>query len=640
MNDRFLPGRRPGRLLALGIFTAASLFLPTYSSAQSATGQAPMLDPLVADGALPPVAERVSEEPLVVTPFGDARTYGGSLRVPLSGASDGSHMRKFLGYEGGLVSWDVMAQNVVPNVAKSWDVSEDSTTYTFHLRKGMKWSDGEPFTSADVLFWYEDVSQNPDILPELRIDAFMKGGKVVAPDPETVQFVFEKPNAMLLYTLATTGPDWVTNFPAHYLKQFLPKYNPDADAQAKAEGLGGWPAKFENMAFFYQNPKKPTIFPWQVVRPMTDPQRVTFTRNPYFWKVDPDGNQLPYMDGVDNEVIGDYEVMLLKTLNGEFDWIGRYINTLENKPVLVEGEARSGMEFFDIVEAAPTYATIHLNQTDRKPALREFFANKQVRIALSHGLDRQKIIDLVFAGQGEPYQVAPRPESEFYDAEMAKQYTEFDPDLANKMLDEAGYDKKDGDGWRLGIDGQPISFVLTVRVDRKPYVDLAPLVVEDWAALGIKADFRTLEKAAYLNQRDNNEHDGIIEDGDGGMIDALIFPRAYVPIQGDGAWGTAWIAYYNKVGPDQEAPPPEYQRGLDLWDKMRTTGDTEQQKDLFRQLLAVSKDNFQSMGIALPIPGYGMHSHRLQNVPTKTIINSNSFGFPGPMGLSQWSIVE
>jgi peptide/nickel transport system substrate-binding protein len=432
----------------------------------------------------------------------------------------------------------------------------------------------------------------------------------------------------------------IAYFPAHYLKQFLPKYNPDADKVAKAEGLGGWAAKFENMAYFYLNPKRPVLFAWQVVRPLTDPQQVTFTRNPYYWKIDTEGHQLPYIDEVDNDVIADYEVMLLKALNGETDYIARYINTLENKPVMVENEKRAGLEFFDITEAAPTYATLHLNLTDQKPELRKFFSNKNVRIALSHGLDRQKIIDLVFAGQGEPYQVAPRPESEFYDKEFAKQYTEFDPDLANKMLDEAGYAKRDGDGYRLGSDGKPISWIMTVRADRKPYIDLAPLVVEDWQALGLKVDFRVMEKSAYLNQRDNNQHDGIIEDGDGGMIDALIFPRAYVPIQSDGAFGTAWVSYYTKTGPDQEAPPPEVQREVDIWEQMRTTGDAQKQKDLFRQLLAMAKENFLSMGIALPIPAYGAHTHRLHNVPKQTIWNSSSFAFPGPSQPSQWSIKE
>lgn len=638
MKFSFPPGWTPGRLGALGV-TIAALLLPTNVYAQAATAQAPMLDAMVASGALPPVAERVGEEPLVVTPVDGVMNYGGTLRVPLNGAGDFSHLRKFLGYDN-LVSWDMMAQNVTPNLAKSWDISPDGTTYTFYLRKGMKWSDGEPFTSADIMFWYEDVMPNEEINPDLRQQNFMKGGRIEAPDEYTVRFVFEQPNAMLLYTLATVGPDMVAYFPAHYLKQFLPKYNPEADAVAKSEGLAGWGLKFENMAYFYLNPERPVLFPWKVERPLTDSQQVTFVRNPYYWKIDTAGNQLPYIDQVNNEVIADYEVMLLKALNGEFDWIGRYVNTLENKPVMVENEARAGFEFFDIVEAAPTYATIHLNQTDRNPVLREFFGNKNVRIALSHALDRQKIIDLVFAGQGEPYQVAPRPESEFYDEEMAKQYTEYDPDLANQMLDEAGYDKRDGDGYRLGPDGQPISFILTVRVDRKPYVDLAPLVIEDWQAVGIKADFRTMEKSAYLNQRDNNEHNGIIEDGDGGMIDALVFPRAYVPIQADGAYGTAWVMYYTKTGPDQEPPPPEYQRGVDLWEQIRTTGDTAKQKDLFRQLLAVSKENFQSMGIALPIPAYGTHARRLRNVPDQTIWNSSSFAFPGPSQPAQWSIQE
>lgn len=630
-------GRTWLRVLSSGLIATGMLCSQAFAA--TATSQAPMFDKLVADSVLPPVSERVGSDALVVVPFGGVHNYGGTLRVPLNGAGDFSHLRKFVGYDN-LVSWDVTAQNVLPNLAKSWEVSEDSRAYTFHLREGIKWSDGEPYTSADIMFWFNDVMPSEEINPDLRQSNVMKGGRIEAPDDFTVQFIFEEPNAMFLYTLATVGPDMVSYFPAHYLKQFLPQYNSDADSVAVGEGYASWAAKFEDMAYMYLNPERPTMFAWQVVRPLSDPQQVTFERNPYYWKVDDEGNQLPYIDEVANEVIGDYEVMLLKALNGEFDWIGRYINTLENKPVMIDNEERAGLEFFDIVEAAPTYATLHLNMTDQHPPLREFFANKDVRIALSHALDRQKIIDLVFAGQGEPYQVAPRPESEFYDEEMAKQYTEFDPDLANKMLDEAGYDQRNGDGWRLGSDGEPITFIMTVRNDRKPYVDLAPLVIEDWRAVGVNVDFRSMEKTAYLNQRDNNTHNGIIEDGDGGMIDALIFPRAYVPIQADGAYGTAWIMYYNQTGPDQQAPPPAFQHGVDLWEQIRKTGDVEVQKDLFRQLLATSKDNFQSLGIALPIPAYGAHSHRLHNVPEQTIWNSSSFAFPGPSLPEQWSIKE
>jgi peptide/nickel transport system substrate-binding protein len=639
MTVHFAPGRVPGRrgLLTLGL--VAALMCSTQVLAQTATSESPMLDKLVADGQLPAVGDRVGPEPLVVKPFDGVENYGGTLRVPFSGASDFSHLRKFLGYDN-LVTWDPLAQNVLPNLAKSWDVSADSTTYTFHLRKGIKWSDGQPYTSADIMFWYNDIMPNAQIDPDLRQPDIMKGGHVEAPDPETVKFVFDKPNGLFLYTLATVGPDMISYFPEHYLKQFLPKYNPKADDQAKAEGLSGWSAKFENMAYFYLNPARPTMFAWKVVRPLSDPQEVTFTRNPYYWKIDPDGHQLPYIDTIDNEVVSDYQVMLLKALNGEYDWIGRYINTLANKPVIVENLKRAKLQLFDIVEAAPTYATIHLNLTSQNPVLRKFFDDKNVRIAMSHAIDRQNIIDLVFAGQGEPYQVAPRPESDFYDKDMAKQYTEYDPDLANKMLDEAGYSKKDGDGYRLGPDGKPISFILTVRNDRQPFMDLAPLLIDDWRAVGIKADFRPMEKSAYLNQRDNNQHDALLEDGDGGMIDSMIFPRAYVPIQSDFASTTAWVMYYTKTGPDQEAPPPNVQKGVDLWQQMRTTGDIAKQKAIYKQILELAKENFLDMGIGLPIPAYGAHSLRLHNVPAKTTWNSSSFGFPGPSDPFIWSIKE
>ncbi|HTJ57922.1 MAG TPA: ABC transporter substrate-binding protein [Devosiaceae bacterium] len=624
----------------LVLLTAGAFALGGGSAvAASATGQSPILEKLVAAGELPPVAQRVGDNPLVVKPVDGVMNYGGTLRMLFTGASDVSWVQTFLGYDG-LVRWDHKVENVEPDLAASWTVSDDARVYTFTLRKGVKWSDGQPFTSHDVAFWFAHAQFNKAVDPNYRprfIDPADKL-KVETPDDNTVRLSFERPKALLLYQLATPDGEALTNFPEHYLRQFHIDFNPDADKEAKAQGFQDWADRFNKKMNAWFNPEKPTLFPWRVVTPITDTQNFTLERNPYFWKVDPAGNQLPYIDKIDNQIVGDKEVMLLKALNGEVDYIGRYINTLPNKAVFVENQKRNNLEFFKIVDAAPSYVTLHLNETDRNPAVRAAFRDKQFRIALSYAINRQEIIDLIFAGQGEPYQIAPRPESEFYNEEMAKQYTKFDPDLANKMLDEAGYDKRDANGWRLTPDGKELSFVMTVRGDRQPYVDLAPLLVGYWKDVGVNVDFRVMEKSAYLNQRNNNQHDGIIEDGDGGMIDAFLFPRAYIPLHPDAAWGTGWINYQLKQGPDQEPPPPFLQRGLDLFDKMQGTADPKQQKDYFRQLLAVAKDNFMSMGIGLPIPGYGLHTARLHNVEPQEVINSWTFAYPGPSTPAQWSI--
>ena len=213
---------------------------------------------------------------------------------------------------------------------------------------------------------------------------------------------------------------------------------------------------------------------------------------------------------------------------------------------------------------------MHINQTHHDPAMREIFSNKDFRIGLSYAIDRQSIIDLVFAGQGEPYQIAPRPESEFYDEEFGKQFTEYSVEKANEYLDKVVLPNKDGEGFRLRPDGNRLSFVITVREDRQAMVDTAPLVAEYWRAVGVDVQFRAMEKSAYLNQRNSNLHDSLIDDGDGGMLDAMLLPRAYIPINLDGAWGTAWINWVTgATRGDKMEPPPRIQAALDVYAEMQ-----------------------------------------------------------------------
>jgi peptide/nickel transport system substrate-binding protein len=604
-------------------------------------GEAPLLAAQVAAGKLPSVDKRVPKNPLVITPAERVGVYGGTLRSLISGAGDYSWFRTMFGYDH-LVTWDQMAQKVLPNLAVSWEVSPDATTYTFKLREGTRWSDGEPFTSKDVLFWWNDIYPSQQLPPEWKPRLIREGAntKVEAPDDYTVVFRFDKPYALFLFQMATPDGDIPVLFPEHYLKKFHIKYNPDADTAAKAAGFANWADQFVRKADAWNNPERPTIFAWKIERPLTDTQRVTLSRNPYYWKVDSAGNQLPYIDGVTHDVVADKEVMLLKALNGEVDFIGRYINTLSNKPVLVENEKKAGLKFFELVDASPNYMTVHLNQTHMNPVMREILSNKDFRIGLSMAINRQEIIDLVFAGQGRPYQVAPRPESEFYDEEFGTQYTQYDPAAANKQLDKAGFAKKDSAGFRLGPDGKRISIIMTVREDRQPMVDSIPFIVKYWRAVGIDANFRVMEKSAYLNQRNSNLHDGLLDDGDGGMLDALILPRAYIPIHTDGAYGTAWVNWVTGLSAIKQEPPPNVMAALKLYDEMRAAANEADQKRLFRALMKQSKENFLSMGIGLPVAGYGAHTNRLHNVPPAAVWSGWPLPFPGPSVPAQFFIQQ
>lgn len=623
----------------------ASLILSTALAggalAQTATGQSPMLDDLVASGQLPPVDERVGSEPLVVTPVEGVRNYGGNLRQLYAGGGDEAVLWLFYNYEP-LLRWNATADDAIPNIAESYEVNEDATVFTFDLREGMRWSDGAPFTAHDIVFFFEHVQPNTSIDPERRLQ-FLLNDEVTARaiDDYTVEITFAEPKALFPILLAQPHAMWLANFPRHYMEEFHGDLNENAGALAAERGFQNWEEMFEAMSDPFQNTEKPTINPWVLTRPEADLTQVAYERNPYYWKIDDAGNQLPYIDSSTLDVVGNREVMLLRALNGEVDFIGRYINVAENRPVFFENLESAGLDYFEIVVARSSPIQVHMNRTVQDPVLREFFNNRDVRIAMSHAINREEINELIYAGQCNPaHQISPRPEEElFYDEVMGTQFTEYDPDRANELLDAAGYDQRDADGWRLSPDGEPVTIIATVRADRQPYVDMMPFLTQGWQDIGVNVEWRSLEPSAKNALRDGNGHQILIDDGDGASMGAYIFPRVYVPLHPDSAWMTGWV-HWAVGGSDPVEPPQWMQDVIATYEEMQREPDLERQYELYREILAVHRDQFNVPGVCLPSNNLGFHTTRLRNVPDVMHGGTVNLGFPGPSAPEQYSILE
>lgn len=587
--------------------------------------EAPMLAELVAAGDLPPLEERLPENPLVVEPVESIGQYGGAWRMGMRGGDDIPLLVRTLAYQG-LVRWAADWSGVVPDVTENWEASTDGSEYIFYLREGMKWSDGAPFTADDILFWYEDMIMNSDVTPSPPNWMVASGemGVVEKIDDYAVKFSFAAPNGLFLQRLATPDGIHPVAFPKHYLKQYHLTYNPDVESEAAEAGFDSWVDYFYNRGgHFWEGgvrwftPGLPTLHPWMTETPITpDGTQLVLVRNPYFFKVDSEGNQLPYLDRVICDYAGsDVETLVLKALNGEIDMQDRHIATNDNKAVFFDNMEEGDYHFFETSPSLMNTMVIALNLTHLDPVKREIYQNKDFRIGLSHAINRQELIDLVFVGQGIPYQAAPRPESPLYNEQLATQYTEYDLDLANKHLDKAGYTERDSDGYRLGPDGERITIVVesaTVKVEMN---DMLELISQYWAHVGIDMQVRVEDRALMYDRKDANEHDAVVWDGDGGM-DVLLEPRWYFPFSNESNFAQAWQYWYNNPGDGRAEEPVEAaKKQMELYDQLKATGDTAEQEALMAEILQIAADEFWVMGISLPANGYGIVKNDMHNVP-------------------------
>lgn len=585
-------------------------------------GEAPQLQARVEAGELPPLEERLPANPYVMEVVESIGQYGGTWRRAILGGGDQHNILRTIGYHN-LVRWNRDWSAVEPLVAESFEISEDAKTFTFKLREGHKWSDGEPFTADDIMFWYEDVLMNEELTPAVDPLWTVGGEPMVVEkiDDTTVAFKFAAPYATFIDRIADGFGAPPTIYPKHYLEQFHNSYNAEGipDLIAQTPGASDWVSLFNAKVAptwtvgYWQNTELPTLHPWQLMAPYSGTSRVVAERNPYYFGVDPEGNQLPYIDEIVYDQVEDTEVLLLKALNGEIDYQLRHINDPNNKAVISENAERGGYRLFDVGVASANQPTMYLNLTHTDPVKREIFQNRDFRVALSQAIDREEVVDLIYLGQGTISQSAPREGSPFYIERLAKQYTEFDPDLANQLLDEAGFAEKNADGWRLGPDGQPIEFVIMVSAG-DGRVETAELVAEYWQDVGINAQFRQVDRSLMTTSLIGNDYDAYVWDSPGGLTDAITDPRGYFPFNKTVIFiAPLWAEWYMNPANGEE-PPPEVVEQMELYRTIDTLANQEERIARMKEVLEKSADYFYSIGIRQPPAGFGIAKTTMKNV--------------------------
>jgi peptide/nickel transport system substrate-binding protein len=629
-----------GHISRRAFIAASSAFAGTLALtglARAQSKESAFLQSQVDGGTLPAVAERLPVNPLVITPLEQVGQQGGDWNHALVGGGSLSMLVRYQGYEP-MVRFTPDWSGVTENVAESWSVNPEATEYTFTLRKGHKWSDGQPFTTADVQFWYDAYLTDEETT--LGGNSWWKAGGEFATlevvDEQTFKVIFAAPNGFFVQQLAWAQQDQVTRTPKHYLEQFHIKYNPQADELAKAAGLESWIALFQReIGFlddntFFQNPNRPTLNAWVFdLAPGENTEQAIAVRNPYYFKVDTEGTQLPYFDRVVYQMVADPEVLLLKTLQGEVDIMDQYICTPANKPVLFDGQATGGYEFYTLKETAANVMAFQLNLNHLDATKNELYNTIEFRQALSSAIDRQALIDAVFVGQGKPAQPSMREGDPLYNEQLSQQWTAYDPDLANTMLD-AIIPNKDGEGYRLDKEGRRATIIFEIDQTRTTFLDMFELAIPMFQAVGIDAQMRTMDRSLWEERvRRGREYDATAHQfGANSGIAAMLDPRFYVPINNNCFYAPGWSLYYTQ--PDNEAadePPAAVKAQQDLYRQLVATADAAGQQEIMAQVLQNAADLFFTFGVSLPADGYGIVKTNVVNLQMEM---PNSFGWPTP----------
>ncbi|MBI5771314.1 MAG: ABC transporter permease subunit [Verrucomicrobia bacterium] len=613
-------------------------------------GEAPVLAELVREGRLPPVAERVGSEPAVMEGVDGIGRYGGAWYRLINSMQDLTTIYWRMS-AANLVRWSPQGYPIVPHVAKSWAVSADQRSYTFTLRRGMRWSDGAPVTADDIVYWYEQEVLFFNVPPRL-LRAGANFGRVEKVDELRVRFVFDQSNPLFLERLASTGmnyddyTDHIT--PAHFLRKYHPALGDPAFIRRTMEAYQlTSPVALYKKVKHYLNPEHPRLWPWVLhTYYATTPQ--IFVRNPYYFAVDPRGNQLPYLDRLVLDIKSN-NLLAVSAAHGEPSMQERHIR-YEDHSLLLGNAARNGYEVYHWKPSTQSMFTIFPNLNRRidpaRPETRWKHAllnEARFRRALSLAINRRDIIDAEYNGQAEPAQIAPPADSPYHHARLQRSFVAYDPARAGRLLDELGLTLRDAEGFRTLPDGTRMTFVLHFTDYTSP--GPAQFVVEDWAAVGVRALLRSRARKLFEQEKLTYEHDFTVWTGESEFY-PLVEPRNFVPTYYESfyapAFGT-WFQYGGLHGataarrPNAVAPPPGHplRQAMAILEEANTLPDESARIARFREIQDIAADHVWTISIATPPPQLVVVKNGFRNVPRVALFGAN-LQSPGNTGIETY----
>ncbi len=624
-----------------GLWACCLLALLSSSATGQVYRQAPMLDEAVRAGRLPPVEERLPPQPMVVTPAHEIGRYGGTWHRMMRGSSD-FHAYSRCAYEQ-MLRWratDSGGVEIGPGLVRDWQFTDGDRTLRLHLRHGLRWSDGHPFSADDVLFWWQHIAQDPSLSGTVPAHWTPDGVpmEVAAPDSYTVDLRFAKPYPLALKYLAFWGNQWPLVFeragffaPRHYLEPYLPGEGEDDVATY---------ALFEQKANDF-TPGRPVMSAWRVAE-WVPGSHLLAERNPYYWKVDPAGNQLPYLDHIRMEIFLNPEMINFRAVTGALQMQLRHF-LREDLPLLRAFSEERGYRIIEY-DATGIRGIMPNLQYPADPVIRELLQNKHFRIALSLSIDRELINRLCYDGSGRITPMALHPSApDYVEVTDVPDYARYDPERARALLDSIGLDHRDSDGYRIGPDGETVSLIMELSVVEGPDIDAVEIVRSQWEAVGIKAAIKPEERTLY-HQRVTQNGEHMIGVSDAEATFSLISSVRWFGTSMWSEWSHHWARWYVSDGQRGVEPPPEVKRLQQIRELLSVTVDRTARQELWRETIRNHAENLYVIPLVNQGSQIGVLSDDFGNVPEKAIaswvtmtpgyLNPETFYSKGETGLT------
>jgi peptide/nickel transport system substrate-binding protein len=609
----------------------AAVFSPFVAKAAFTGSSA--LDDAIKDGSLPDVTARLPRNPRVINLAANNRQagrHGGVVRMLIGGQRD-IRLMPINGYAR-LVGYDEHL-NLQPDILEAYTAEQDRI-FTFKLREGHKWSDGSPLTTEDFRYSWEDVMNNRELhkggIPvDLRVNG--KGPQFELIDQWTVRYIWEEPNPEFLALLAAPSP-LVIMMPSAYLKQFHPRYQ-DADTLAKlmkknkAEEWGDLHKKMSRTVR-PENPDLPTLDPW--FNSTSPPaQQFIFKRNPYFHRVDENGLQLPYIDKFVLNVSAP-DLIAAKAGSGDADLQPASVD-FADYTFLKAAEKRFPLKVDLWKRTQGSRVALIPNLNCKDDGWRKVFQDVRFRRALSLAIDREEINKAVFFGLAHEAGNSILPDSPLFKREYEQAWASHDVEQANRLLDEAGLDKRDEDGLRLLPDGRPAKIIIESAGESTFESDVLELITDHWSKIGISIFTRVSQREIFRKRVIGGETlMGIWMGLDNGVPTAEMSPKELAPTADDQLQWPVWGLHYLSGGGDGHPPDlPEAMRLLELMKEWKTAGTHEEREAIWHSMLDIFTQNVFTIGIINQALAPIVRSSRLRNIPEQALYGYDPTSYLG-----------